>query len=289
MTPSGGTTGRPRAAYRGIVRSIPGPALAAGRAGGVARGAWHGLGQVLAGPDPGPAGRSRSPGQTGAVNAGLAAATLMLGLVSVLSMNVRPARPLELINHSPLSTGQILVALAVVAPLPLAARYPLQGWRIGWLALLLAPLVAGYWWGGWPWGPAQLLALLVAFCVAGARQPRPVLWSMWALSLIPWWLWLARDMADLRGPASATVLFTAATIVVDSVSSRRRALRALDAQTERTELEQARRAVLEERARIARELHDVVAHHMSLIAVWPRPRRTASPACPSRCAPSSAR
>src|SRR6185312_986750 len=38
-------------------------------------------------------------------------------------------------------------------------------------------------------------------------------------------------------------------------------------QTERTEAERARRAVLEERTRIARELHDVVAHHMSLIAV----------------------
>nr|WP_269440660.1 histidine kinase [Micromonospora tarapacensis] len=32
-------------------------------------------------------------------------------------------------------------------------------------------------------------------------------------------------------------------------------------------MEKARRAVLEERTRIARELHDVVAHHMSMIAV----------------------
>ena len=39
------------------------------------------------------------------------------------------------------------------------------------------------------------------------------------------------------------------------------------AQAERTDLERARRAVLEERARIARELHDVVAHRLSLIAV----------------------
>ena len=38
-------------------------------------------------------------------------------------------------------------------------------------------------------------------------------------------------------------------------------------QAEVSELEKARRAVLEERTRIAREMHDVVAHHMSMIAV----------------------
>src|SRR6202042_3819202 len=96
---------------------------------------------------------------------------------------------------------------------------------------------------------------------------RPVLWWMWALSLIPWWLWLVRDLPDLNGPISATILFTAGTIAVDSLSSRWGAERELAAQTERAEKERARRAVLEERTRIARELHDVVAHHMSLIAV----------------------
>jgi signal transduction histidine kinase len=90
---------------------------------------------------------------------------------------------------------------------------------------------------------------------------------MWALSLIPWWLWLVTDRTDLTGPLSATIVFTAATIALDSISSRWRTQRALAAQTERAELERARRAVLEERTRIARELHDVVAHHMSLIAV----------------------
>ena len=103
--------------------------------------------------------------------------------------------------------------------------------------------------------------------VAGVRYQRPVLWWMWALSLIPWWLWLTADVPDLNGPASATIIFTAAAIAVDSIGSRLRAQRALAAQTERTEAERARRAVLEERTRIARELHDVVAHHMSLIAV----------------------
>ena len=157
--------------------------------------------------------------------------------------------------------------MAVVTPLLLAARYPLLGWRIGWLALLVAPLVPAQWRGGWPWGPAQVVVLLVVFCVAGVRYRRPVLWWMWALSLIPWWLWLAADLPDLNGPVTATILFTAGTIALDSISSRWGAERALAAAAERAEMERARRAALEERTRIARELHDVVAHHMSLIAV----------------------
>jgi len=159
----------------------------------------------------------------------------------------------------------VLAALAVVVPVPLAARYPLMGWRIAFLGLLAVPLTGAAWLGSWPWGPVQILVLLAVFCAAGVRHPRPVLWWMWALTLIPWWLWSAPHRR--LGCALGTVALTAAAIAVDSMSSRRRAQQALADQTELTELEQARRAVLEERAKIARELHDVVAHHMSLIAV----------------------
>ncbi len=162
---------------------------------------------------------------------------------------------------------EVLLALAVVAALPLAARYPLLGWRIAWLAMLLVPLSSIYWLGRWRWNPIQVIVLLVVFCAAGRRQPRPVLWWMWALSLIPWWLWADKKQSGLIVSALGTVAFTAATLAVDAMGSRRRTQDALADQEERTELERARRAVLEERARIARELHDVVAHHMSLVAV----------------------
>jgi signal transduction histidine kinase len=255
---------------------MPGTALAASSTRGVARRAWRGLIQVLAAPDAAPP-WWRPPRQRRAYIA-LGVTTLSLGVVSLASMHSQPtatpapssacrASPCHFLHYPPLGIGQVLLAVAVVTPLLLAARYPLLGWRLGWLALLLAPLVPGGWRGGWPWGPAQLLVLLAVFCVAGVRYRRPALWWMWALSLIPSWIWFARDLADLNGPLGATIVFTAGMIAADSVSSRWRTQRALAAQTERTELEQARRAVLEERTRIARELHDVVAHHMSLIAV----------------------
>jgi signal transduction histidine kinase len=221
---------------------------------------WRGLLQVLAGPDPASTWRWHSRHERQAAYAALGVATFAMCLLNLTQVHGQD-------GNASSSPAQKLLAVAVVLPLPLAARYPMLAWRIGWFTLLLSPLVPAAWWGGWPWSPEQIIALLGAFCLAAIRHQRAALWWMWVLTLVPWWLWLARDVPDLNGPASATVVFTAAAIAVDSVGSRLRAQRALAAQTERTELEQARRSVLEERTRIARELHDVVAHHMSLIAV----------------------
>ena len=212
---------------------------------------WHGLIQVLVGRDPAPRWRWWSGQQRLAVYGGLAAASLGLGITS----------------RDTSSPSQLLLGLAVVAPLLLVVRFPLLGWRLSWLALTLAPLAHVHWVGGWPWGPAQIFVTFVLFCAAGLRHPRTVLWWMWALSVIPWCWWLAANVANQKGPIAASVVFTAVTIAIDSLSSRLRVQRDLTVQTERIELEQARRTVLEERTRIARELHDVVAHHLSLIAV----------------------
>src|SRR5215467_1658899 len=218
-----------------------------------AKRAWHGLIQVLIGPEPPSVWRWDTPRERRFGYAALGVVTLALCAANLVGSFAGP--------------GHLLLAVPAVAPLPLAARHPMLAWRIGWLALLLVPLVPAAWWGGWPWGPGQILAMLGVFFLAGIRQQRAELWWMWALSLIPWCLWLTADVPNLHGPAGSVVVFTAAVIAVDSIGSRLRAQDSLVTQTERAEAERARRAVLEERIRIARELHDVVAHHMSLIAV----------------------
>ncbi|NRQ38185.1 sensor histidine kinase [Nonomuraea sp. NN258] len=75
---------------------------------------------------------------------------------------------------------------------------------------------------------------------------------------------VAGPVTVLTGVGSWTLVLLAAVLVGDARRARR-----LD--TLRAAEEVGRTRILEERARIARELHDVVAHHMSVIAV-----RTAS-------------
>jgi signal transduction histidine kinase len=161
----------------------------------------------------------------------------------------------------------VLVALAVVAPMLVAIRYPLLSWRIGWLGLLLVPLLHERWWGGLPWDPVQIPVLLAVLCLAGIRHDKPVLYWLWALTLIPWWVWVVRDGPGPVAAALGSLVLAAMAVAADRVGSERRTRQALADQADQTELERARLAVLEQRARFARELHDVVAHHMSLMAI----------------------
>jgi signal transduction histidine kinase len=143
-----------------------------------------------------------------------------------------------------------------------APRFPLITWRLGLLAAVLETLTVEH--AGINGG--QFALLLVIFCVAAATVERTVLWWMCTLTVALSWLWVPLK-GSVQPSAIATVITVALTVAIDAARGRRGARQQLAVESAHVEREQAHRAVLEERARIARELHDVVAHHMSLIAV----------------------
>ncbi|MEV4681300.1 sensor histidine kinase [Streptomyces kurssanovii] len=164
------------------------------------------------------------------------------------------------------------LATAQTAPLLLAVTRPLQAWWIvlaadvaGALALLGADGTDGR---SWPWTPMAVIGHLLLMACLGLREPRRTLLAVWlatgaagfALELV------SQDLSDgvhlLLFVLSGVVL-----VVTGALRERGDAQRRLIVQETISEAERAQRTLLEERARIARELHDVVAHHMSVITV----------------------
>ncbi|WP_146758663.1 sensor histidine kinase [Micromonospora saelicesensis] len=155
----------------------------------------------------------------------------------------------------------LLFAAMTVAPLLALPRRPLLAWRLTVLALLICTFNAPDD-QAWPWTPPLALGSIAVLAVVVARVDRPVLVWVVTISTVPV---LTLVHPDNRVPV--LLLLGALAIVGDLIRRNRLSRHALAAQAELSEREQERRAVLEERTRIAREMHDVVAHHMSLIAV----------------------
>ena len=160
----------------------------------------------------------------------------------------------------PGALGWLAVEAVVSAALLLSPRYPLLAWRIAYLGVLVTPLLPGQ----NRVDTGYYTVLTIVFTVAGLRYGPPRLWWMAALTLLPIWLWTGPDWAY---PLRLTIGLAVLTVACYAMGNWRRDRRALAAQTTTARLQRERNAVLEERARIAREMHDVVAHHMSMIAV----------------------
>ncbi|MEU1249270.1 sensor histidine kinase [Micromonospora arida] len=155
----------------------------------------------------------------------------------------------------------VLFAAMTVAPLLALPRHPLLAWRLTVLALLVCTFNAPAD-QPWPWTPPLALGSVAVLAGVVARVERPVLVWVVTISTVP-----VLTLVHPDNRPAVLALLGASAIVGDLIRRNRLSRRALAAQAELSEREQERRAVLEERTRIARELHDVVAHHMSLIAV----------------------
>jgi signal transduction histidine kinase len=155
----------------------------------------------------------------------------------------------------------VVIAAGSVLPVVLALRAPLMAWRIAFVMQFIGVIGAKPT-EAWPWNPVQIVGFLVVLFVVALTETSAVTAWITAFSVIPAFLF-ALD-ANAWG---AAILLVVVALLGDVIARRRHSRRVIAEQEELTELERARRAVLEERARIAREMHDVVAHHMSMIAV----------------------
>lgn len=171
-----------------------------------------------------------------------------------------PMAPVEPAVTTPLLAFAAL-ALALAVSVWLAPRYP----RICYIAVVV--LTAAYLYVGGP-VPAALPAPAIALAVL-VRRRSPSEALAWAMALLPTFTILAaRDpagFADDPIPVLGVVLFAVAWVVLPAVvaaslSSRR----AASAQRRADEL---RQVAYEERLRVARDIHDVVGHSLSMISL----------------------
>jgi signal transduction histidine kinase len=154
-----------------------------------------------------------------------------------------------------------LLAAGSVLPVAVCVRWPVLAWRIAFLMMFLGVINQGRV-EPWPWNPVQIVGFLLVLARLAVTQSSAV--TVWAttFSLVPVFLY-----AKSANAGGAAVLLVAIAALGNIVYRRRRTLELVAEQEVLTEQERGKRAVLEERARIAREMHDVVAHHMSMIAV----------------------
>ncbi len=160
----------------------------------------------------------------------------------------------------------IAMAMLSAAPVLMTLVRPVGAW---WAAIAMTVVTAGIDTGyNWPWTESSFLAyIVVMFLVTLRTGPRLAAW-MWTLTLV-----LGSGLSVLfsghwgSNLPEMAVASAFALVIASSIRIRRDARAEVSAQQEVTAVERDKRTLLEERTTIARELHDVVAHHMSVVAI----------------------
>ncbi|MFJ6389471.1 sensor histidine kinase [Streptomyces sp. NPDC091972] len=199
------------------------------------------------------------------------------GLVCMVALGVTIGVAAQLEDNGGVGVSLALaIGLAQGAAVVFALWRPVPAWWFSTAAMVVGAvevrrhLLAGGAHGfTWPWSSGGLIGHMVVLLLLALRVPTRVAAEALAVTLLLTYL-----VEGVLGAADfqptgilAVTLFTVVVVLGTALRGRREASRALVEQTTLTAEERARRTLLEERSRIARELHDVVAHHMSVISI----------------------
>ncbi|WP_404815262.1 sensor histidine kinase [Streptomyces thermolineatus] len=188
-----------------------------------------------------------------------AAVVTFAGLVLLVDVREGPggvAGLFYLLGHS----------LVLFAALLMTLFRPVTAWWLSGLAGLTG-MFAGAGIGSWPWSAAGFVTHLAVMVLVAMRSRPRVAVEMWVVTLV---VGSAVDVLIGYGGSTAApmaVFSGVALLTTVTVCGWWRTRERVVVQETITAQERSRRTVLEERATIARELHDVVAHHMSVIAI----------------------
>ena len=181
---------------------------------------------------------------------GVVLAVLVLvgtGLAATLQDDVRP-----------LDAGAI--SLVVPAALVLAWRNCAPLVVLG----VVVTLIAGYLLLGYPYGPIQLCMVIAIFEVARLRRLRTSLLAGAFCVVVIAFATLFRALAQADAPALLLTVWASWLVVPWAVGA---LVQIRSAAVRRERLELVTRAALEERLRLAREVHDVAGHGFAAVAM----------------------
>ncbi|BDU07827.1 sensor histidine kinase [Nocardia cyriacigeorgica] len=174
---------------------------------------------------------------------------------------------LHLTHEVPAAVQPFLAALAAF-PVLLVRLNPPLGWAISAGSALLIALAIPHTPGNdIPFQVVHIIALNVLVFAVALRAAVPMIAVVWAATSLLLGTTMAGDSGFAESLWAWPLSFGAIVLFALLIRWLVRSRQLLTQQEEANELERAKRAILEEKARIARDLHDVVAHHMSLVVV----------------------
>ncbi|PTR31824.1 signal transduction histidine kinase [Rhodococcus sp. OK519] len=188
---------------------------------------------------------------------------VLIGLVTVILYAV--AWPTLHLTHQVSPPLQPIIAALAAWPFIFVRANPALGWAISAVSALVIPWVfdlvpdSGY---TYPWQVVHIIVIMTLLFAVSLVAATPTVVVAWISTVL---LFLADTPGDdgMGWAVGLSALVAFGLLIRWLVLSRRQ----LAAEEQANDLERARRAVLEEKARIARDLHDVVAHHMSMVVV----------------------